>query len=242
MIVAVVRFKMNEPITPAKATEAFLASAPSYQGVPGLLRKHYVHTLEGDQAGGVYLWESKAAAEALYDEAWRQRIEARYGSSPTVEYFESPVMVDPDQIQDTETVYDTTHERFAEHVRKYLETGGVEGHIWRDAPTLLLTTRGRRSGRLRRTPLIYGRDGDDYVVVGSYKGRDRHPLWYENIRADPAVRLQVLDEVFPAVASTVEDDSERDRLWAIMCEIYPDYSDYQAATTRRIPVVRLRPA
>lgn len=240
MIVAVVRFPLNKVLSPAEATEAFLSSAPSYQGTPGLLRKHYLLTPERDGAGGIYLWESKEAAEALYDDAWRERVTVRYGSSPTVEYFESPVMVDPDQIQDTETVYDTTHERFSEHVRKYLETGGVEGHIWRDVTTLLLTTRGRRSGLLRRTPLIYGRDGHDHVVVGSYRGRDQHPLWYENIVAQPAVRLQVLDEVFPAVASTVEDDTERDRLWAIMCDIYPDYDEYQAATGRRIPVVRLR--
>jgi deazaflavin-dependent oxidoreductase (nitroreductase family) len=242
MSIAVGRFQLNEPMSPRRASEALEASAPSKQNTPGLLRKHYLHGLEGDQAGGVYLWESKEAAEALYDESWCQRVADRYGSPPIVEYFESPVMVVTDRVQDTETVHDPIKERPSDHVRRYVETGGADGHIWRDATTLLLTTRGRRSGQLRRTPLIYGRDGDDYILIASYRGRDHHPLWYENILADPAVRIQVLDDVFPAVATTVEDDAERDRLWAIMNDIYPGYDEYQAGTARRIPVVRIRRA
>jgi deazaflavin-dependent oxidoreductase (nitroreductase family) len=141
---------------------------------------------------------------------------------------------------EAEPIIDTTHEKFADHLRRYLETDGEDGHIWRDASCLLLTTRGRRTRRLRRTPLIYGRDGDDYVVVASYGGRPDNPLWYENLVADPEVRVQLMADVFTADASTVEEGEERERLWKMMCGIYPDYDDYQDRTQRRIPVVRLR--
>jgi hypothetical protein len=95
MIVAVVRFPLDPPLTRDQAAEAFTASAPSYQNVPGLLRKHYVVSTDGSVGGGIYLWTDRAAAEALYDEGWRERLRARYGTAPTVEYFESPVTVDP---------------------------------------------------------------------------------------------------------------------------------------------------
>ena len=128
----------------------------------------------------------------------------------------------------------------AEHAARYLATGGADGYLWRGVPTLLLTTRGRRSGRLRRTPLIYGRDGDAYVVVGSWGGRPRHPSWYLNLSEDPAVTLQVRGEETPARASTVEGP-QRDELWARMAGIWPDYDKYQTKTARRIPIVRLEP-
>lgn len=240
MIIAVVRFPLPQPLSSGAATEAFLASAPSYQAIPGLLRKHYLRAPDGESAGGVYLWESREAAEKLYTDEWRQRLASRYGTEPTVEFFESLVTVEPDRIVETEPVYDTPHAKFSEHLRRYLESDGEDGHIWRDATCLLLTTRGRRTGRLRRTPLIYGRDGDDYVVVASYRGRDHNPLWYENLVVEPDVRVQVLEEVFSAEASTVDEGEERERLWKMMCGIYPDYEDYQDNTSRRIPVVRLQ--
>ncbi|MGH9134452.1 MAG: YdhR family protein [Ilumatobacteraceae bacterium] len=99
MIVAVVRFPLDPPLSPPDAAAAFEASAPSYQNVPGLMRKHYLLGEGGNVGGGVYLWESRAAAEALYDDAWSARIEARYGQAPVVEYFESAVTVDPDRIE-----------------------------------------------------------------------------------------------------------------------------------------------
>jgi len=126
------------------------------------------------------------------------------------------------------------------HVRRYRETGGEEGHIWRGVPTLLLTTTGRRSGESRTTPLIYGRDGDRYVVVASKGGAPRHPAWYLNLSAQPEVELQVKDEVFPARARTAEAD-ERERLWELMTGIWPAYDDYQSKTERQIPVVILEP-
>ncbi len=98
MIVAVVRFPLDPPLSADQATKAFEASAPSYQNVPGLLRKHYLLAPDGSVGGGVYLWETREAAEALYDAAWRERLTQRYGQPPEVEYFESPVTVDPETI------------------------------------------------------------------------------------------------------------------------------------------------
>ena len=127
----------------------------------------------------------------------------------------------------------------AEHVRRYRETGGEVGHIWKEgSTTLLLTTTGRKSGKPRTTPLIYARDGDDYVIVASNGGDPEHPGWYENLAKDPNVELQVLDEVFSARARTAEGD-ERDRLWRKANEVWPHYAEYQEKTDREIPVVVL---
>jgi len=98
MIVAVVRFSLPAPMSVAQARATFEASAPSYQAVPGLRRKHYLLAEDGRTAGGVYLWDSREDALALYDDAWRARVAARYGAPPTVELFESPVTVDADAI------------------------------------------------------------------------------------------------------------------------------------------------
>jgi deazaflavin-dependent oxidoreductase (nitroreductase family) len=130
----------------------------------------------------------------------------------------------------------------AEHTRRYVETGGADGYLWRGYPTIVLTTRGRRSGALRRNALIHGRDGDDYVLIASYGGRPKHPLWYLNLVAEPRVKLQDRATVLEGVAETVEAEEERQRLWRLMVSIYPPYEEYQAKTSRRIPVVRVRPA
>jgi len=128
-----------------------------------------------------------------------------------------------------------------EHLHRYVATDGENGHEWRPGvPTLLLTTRGRRSGRLRRTPLIYGRDGDAYVVVGSVGGKPDHPGWYYNLTAQPEVTIQVGPDELPARARTAEGD-EREALWARMTAIWPAYDEYQAKTSRRIPIVVLEP-
>jgi deazaflavin-dependent oxidoreductase (nitroreductase family) len=89
----------------------------------------------------------------------------------------------------------------AQHTRQYVATNGAQGHLWNGVPTLLLTTIGRRSGRPRRTALIYGRDGDRYVVVASKGGAPEHPLWYLNLRAQPEVEVQVGAERFRASSS-----------------------------------------
>lgn len=133
-----------------------------------------------------------------------------------------------------------------EHVRRYRETGGADGHIWKGHdgaghfPCLLLTTTGRKSGEARTTPLIYGRDGEDYVVIGSQGGRPVHPYWYLNLDANPEVEVQVEAETFPATARTASGD-RRERLWNMMARLYLPYDDYRvkAAATREIPVVVL---
>jgi heme-degrading monooxygenase HmoA len=98
VIVAIVRFPLDPPLPAGDVWAMFEKSAPSYQNLPGLLRKHYLRAEDGATAGGVYLWESRAAAEAVYDEAWHTRVTEKYGARPTVEYFESVVTVDPDHI------------------------------------------------------------------------------------------------------------------------------------------------
>lgn len=94
MIIALTTFALPKPITREEARSIFLSTAPKYQGVPGLLRKHYVLSEDGATAGGVYLWNSKADAEAMYTEAWRAFVRGKYGTQPNVTYFESPVTVD----------------------------------------------------------------------------------------------------------------------------------------------------
>jgi deazaflavin-dependent oxidoreductase (nitroreductase family) len=126
-----------------------------------------------------------------------------------------------------------------EHVRRYRETGGQVGHLWRRGTTiLLLTTTGRTSGERRTVPLIYAADGDRYVIVASKGGAPAHPGWYLNLDKTPEVELQVADEVFRARARTATGE-ERARLWARMNEVWPDYDSYAKRTGREIPVVVL---
>ena len=127
-----------------------------------------------------------------------------------------------------------------EHVRRYVETDGAEGHDWRGTQTLILTTRGRRSGEPRPTPLIYGRRGDDYLVVASNGGADDAPSWYLNLREDPKVELQVRGERLAARARDATPE-ERPELWRTMVGHWPAYDQYQARTDRQIPVVVLSP-
>jgi deazaflavin-dependent oxidoreductase (nitroreductase family) len=135
-------------------------------------------------------------------------------------------------------VLDSATPWVAEHTRRYVETNGEDGHIWNGATCLVLTTRGRKSGRLRRMALIYSRDGDDYVLVASAKGRPNHPQWYLNLMANPEVEIQVGAERLKVRARTAAPD-EKERLWPKMTEIWPDYVEYQANTTREIPLVIL---
>jgi hypothetical protein len=94
MILALVRFALPDPIDLAEATRRFESSAPKYLGLPGLMRKHYVLSDDGRFAGGVYLWESRAAAEAVYSGEWVARVAALYGAEPEILFFASPVTVD----------------------------------------------------------------------------------------------------------------------------------------------------
>jgi deazaflavin-dependent oxidoreductase (nitroreductase family) len=126
----------------------------------------------------------------------------------------------------------------AAHIKRYLETDGADGHIWRGVPTLLLTTTGRRSGKPLLLPLIYGTDGANYLVVASKGGAPTHPGWYENLVANPEVDVQVGAETFQARARTATA-AEKPALWDKMAVIWPAYNEYQEKTTREIPVVIL---
>jgi deazaflavin-dependent oxidoreductase (nitroreductase family) len=125
-----------------------------------------------------------------------------------------------------------------EHVRVYRETNGEHGYHWRGATVLLLNTTGRRSGEPRTMPLIYRADGDRFIVVGSKGGWKDNPLWYENLKENPDVTIEVKGETMPVRASVAEGE-ERARLWSLMTEVWPDYDSYQKRTEREIPVVVL---
>jgi deazaflavin-dependent oxidoreductase (nitroreductase family) len=137
----------------------------------------------------------------------------------------------------TEVDYSLLNE---EHVQKYRETDGKVGYLWNDVPTLLLTTTGRRSGEARTTPLIFARDGDDYLVVASMGGMPRHPWWYENLRANPEAEIQVKADRIAVTARTAGPE-EKPRLWQLVRDLWPNYDEYQSRTDREIPVVVLTP-
>jgi deazaflavin-dependent oxidoreductase (nitroreductase family) len=128
-----------------------------------------------------------------------------------------------------------------EHIRRYRETGGEVGYLWNGVPTLLLTTVGRKTGRHHTTPLIFGRDGGDYLVIASQGGAPQHPAWYLNLMATPQAEIQVRAERF-AVDARVASDDDKPRLWRIMTEQWPNYDVYQSRTQRTIPLVVLRPS
>jgi deazaflavin-dependent oxidoreductase (nitroreductase family) len=133
-----------------------------------------------------------------------------------------------------EAVFDSPTGWVAGHVRGYVESGGKKGHLYFGMPTLLLTTRGRRSGKPRRTTMIYRRDGDRYVLVASNGGASEHPSWFFNLLEHPEVDVQVGPKRFPARAATAD---EKPDLWGRMASIFPRYDRYQKEAGRNIPVV-----
>jgi deazaflavin-dependent oxidoreductase (nitroreductase family) len=123
---------------------------------------------------------------------------------------------------------------------RYRRSGGRRGGTFRGRPVLLLTTTGRRTGRARTTPLVYVRNGDSYVVVGSNAGHDHHPRWRANLLADPRATIQVAGERIPVTARFAEGDEER-RLWERLVEHSPGFARYRRMTTRPFPVAVLSP-
>jgi deazaflavin-dependent oxidoreductase (nitroreductase family) len=121
-----------------------------------------------------------------------------------------------------------------------LSGGRLAGRFPGGAPVLLLTTVGRKSGEPKTAPLLYLQDGDTYVVVASKGGMSHHPLWYKNLEANPRVTIEVGHRKFEALARTASD-AEKAALWPQLVRMYPSYADYQARTTRPIPVVVLTP-
>jgi deazaflavin-dependent oxidoreductase (nitroreductase family) len=136
-------------------------------------------------------------------------------------------------------VFDNPTGWVADHVRRYVESGGRRGHRFNGRDALLLTTRGRRTGRLRRTALYYGRDGDRYVLVATPGRAGGEPGWYLNLLDSPAVVLQVRSETFAAVAVPASA-GERPRLWELMTGVFPKYATYARSAGRDLAVVVAR--
>lgn len=122
----------------------------------------------------------------------------------------------------------------------YRRTGGKVGGKMQGAPVLLLTTRGRKTGKPRTTPLIYLEDGPQLALVASKGGWPTDPLWYRNLQVNPAVEVQRGPSVQSMTARTATPD-ERENLWPRLVKLYPDYADYQSWSDRLIPVVVLSP-
>ena len=121
---------------------------------------------------------------------------------------------------------------------RYRETDGEVGYVWNGVTTLLLTTTGRKSGEPRTSALIFGRDGDDFLIIASQGGAPTHPTWYRNIQDHPDCEIQVKEEHIPVTARTATAE-EKPRLWKIMTDAWPNYDTYQTRTDRVIPLVVL---
>ncbi|MFI5802671.1 nitroreductase family deazaflavin-dependent oxidoreductase [Streptomyces sp. NPDC051561] len=127
----------------------------------------------------------------------------------------------------------------AKQAELYESSGGTKGTTIQGAPCLLLDYVGRRTGTLRRTVLIYGKDGDDYLIVASAGGADAHPKWFLNLQENPDVQLRVETERFAARAETLSPE-DKERVWPGLVELFAPYAEYRKKTKRDIPVVRLR--
>ena len=123
-------------------------------------------------------------------------------------------------------------------IEEFRENGGKVGGMWEGKPLLLLTTTGAKSGQRRTNPTMYLRDGDRLLIFASKAGAPTNPDWYHNLLAHPQVTVEVGSETYDAVA-TVLSSEERDRLYARQAQQFPQFADYQARTTRKIPMIAL---
>ncbi len=132
-------------------------------------------------------------------------------------------------------------------VRKQVElyegSGGTEGTTLLETglPCIIVTHMGNKSGGIRKIPLMRVKVGEGYVIVGSYGGRPKNPVWVYNLRANPDVEIRDKTDVFKMRVREVDDDAERKPLWEASVAAYPPYADYQAKTTRKIPVFLAEP-
>ena len=129
----------------------------------------------------------------------------------------------------------------AEQVELYEESGGTDGTTLNGLPVIVVANRGRKTGAIRKTPLMRVVDGNGYILVASQGGAPKHPLWYHNLKADPNVRIRDETEVYSMRVREVEDTAEKQRLWDIAVEAYPRYQDYQEKTDRAIPIFLAEP-
>ena len=130
----------------------------------------------------------------------------------------------------------STWDTAAEHVERYLATDGADGYEFHGATCVILTTRGRRTGAIRRSPIVRVCDGGRYLAVASMGGAPKHPMWYLNLQANPEVTIQDKGEVHNLVARTATA-VEKEELWPIAVAEWPDYENYQKRTERDIPLV-----
>ena len=130
-----------------------------------------------------------------------------------------------------------------EQVEIYEGSGGTEGTTLRDTglPCIIVTHIGNKTDGIRKIPLMRVKVGAGYVLVGSYGGREKNPVWVYNLRANPDVEIRDMTEVFKMRVREVEDDQERQRLWEAGTKAYPPYNEYQAKTSRKIPVFIAEP-
>ena len=131
-----------------------------------------------------------------------------------------------------------------DQVELYERSGGTEGTTLRDTglPVIIVTNTGNKTRAIRKTPLMRVKDGARYVLVGSVGGAPNHPVWVYNLRANPSVEIRDLAEVQPMRVREVTDDAERARLWKLAVAAFPPYEEYQAKTTRRIPIFVAEPS
>ncbi len=130
----------------------------------------------------------------------------------------------------------STYDIAADHVERYLATDGADGYEFHGATCVILTTKGRRTGAIRRSPIVRVCDGGRYLAVASMGGAPKHPMWYLNLLANPEVTIQDKGEVHNLVARTATD-VEKEELWPIAVAEWPDYENYQKRTERDIPLV-----
>jgi deazaflavin-dependent oxidoreductase (nitroreductase family) len=130
-----------------------------------------------------------------------------------------------------------------DQVDLYESSGGTKGTTLRDTglPVIVVTHRGNKTGAIRKSPLMRVKDGDRYILVGSMGGAPTNPVWVYNLRANPAVEIRDLTTVQPMRVREVTDEAERARLWTLAVAAFPPYEEYQAKTTRRIPVFVAEP-
>ena len=141
----------------------------------------------------------------------------------------------------TQGEYEPSPSKFvADQVALYAATGGVEGGTLQDKPVIILTTRGRHSGKVRKSPLMRVEHNGTYAVVASMGGAPKHPVWYLNLIAAAAVTLQDGANVYEMAAREAHGD-ERARWWELAVDAWPAYAEYQTKTDRQIPVIVLEP-
>jgi F420H(2)-dependent quinone reductase len=131
-------------------------------------------------------------------------------------------------------------DRARDQVEEYESSGGTRGTTLMGKPVVVLTTKGAKSGKIRKTPLMRVEDGGEYAVVASLGGAPKHPVWYFNVKSNPEVELQDGPEKQDMVAREVTGD-EKARWWEIAVAAFPDYANYQKKTEREIPVFVLSP-